>query len=240
MDKFLATLEKALVNQGIQLSRVQKTQCVHFQQLLLTWNERVNLTAITDPREIAIKHFVDSLIAASFFNWKMPGKVLDLGSGAGFPGMVLKIWQQEREFLLVDSVKKKVDFLQRAIEELALTRIGASHDRGEDLGQNPGHREQYGIVTARAVASMATLAEYCLPLVAPEGYFYALKGPNYQEELAEAQEAIKILGDQVEDTHHYQLPITHDQRRVITIKKVQSTPGKYPRRRGIPSKRPLV
>lgn len=239
MNKFSAVLKEGLAQLKLDLTEEQLTQCETYAEMLIERNQTVNLTAITDEEEIAVKHFLDSLAAGQYIDWETAGDMLDLGSGAGFPGLVLKIWQPERQFVLVDAVLKKVNFMSDVIEKLKLDRVQAVHMRGEELGRRDIYREEYGIVVARAVAHLSTLSEYCLPLVAVGGCFYALKGPNFQPELDEAKEAIDMLGGQVKEVIKYLLPISGDSRSLVVIKKVKPTPKQYPRRSGLPGKRPL-
>ncbi|HHW06791.1 MAG TPA: 16S rRNA (guanine(527)-N(7))-methyltransferase RsmG [Clostridia bacterium] len=239
MSDFLAVLQKGLAELKMDFTPKQLDQCQRYLELLLDWNKRINLTAITDSREIAVKHFLDALAGGRYIHWHVPGDILDLGAGAGFPGLVLKIWQRERQFLLVDAVQKKVNFMALVMEKLELEGIQALHSRAEALGRQEEHREHYGIVVARAVAGLPVLAEYCLPLVRVGGYFYAFKGPSFQAELAQAEEALGILGGQVEEVYSYPLPISGDARSLIAVKKINPTPAPYPRRSGLPEKRPL-
>ena len=240
MTDFLTVLEKGLGELGVDLTENQKEQYLKYLGLLTEWNQKVNLTAIKEEREIAVKHFLDSLAAGVYFNWHNQGKMLDLGSGAGFPGLVLKIWQPDKQIVLVDSVQKKVNFMNEVIEKLGLEGAIALHSRAEDLCRDGTHRQQYDMVMARAVAGVPVLCEYCLPLLAVGSYFYALKGPNYQDELEAGEYAIKVLGGRIEEIINYDLPVEGDQRSLIIIKKVKPTPKEFPRKSGLPSKKPLI
>lgn len=239
MNDFLAVLEQGAAELGLALSSRQMEQCQTYLRLLLEWNQKINLTAITEEREIAVKHFLDALAGGQYVPWPAKGRVLDLGSGAGFPGLVLKIWRPEYEFLLVDAVQKKVNFLDRVIEELGLKGIAAVHGRAEEMGRREEHRERYDLVVARAVAALPTLAEFCLPLVSVGGCFCAFKGPQVEEELAPGEEALRLLGGQVEVVHRYRLPVKGDGRSLVCVRKGSPTPASYPRRSGLPEKRPL-
>lgn len=240
MTDFLTVLDQGLAELGIHISDKQKGQYLKYFDLLTEWNQKVNLTAIKEDREIAVKHFLDSLAAGVYFHWQNQGKMLDLGAGAGFPGLVLKIWQSDRQMILVDSVQKKVNFMKLVIKNLELDGATPLHSRAEDLGRDNTHRQQYGLVTARAVAELRVLCEYCLPLLAVGGYFYALKGPNFQEELEAGEYAIQVLGGQLAAVKEYDLPVDGDRRSLIIIKKVIPTPKGYPRKSGLPSKKPLT
>lgn len=239
MTDFLTVFNQGLTELGIDLTGEQKEQYLKYLDLLTEWNQKVNLTAIKEQREIAVKHFLDSLAAGVYFDWNNQGKMLDLGSGAGFPGLVLKIWQPDRQITLVDSVQKKVNFMKQVIDSLELEDAIPLHSRAEGLGRDGDHRQQYGLVTARAVAELGVLCEYCLPLLAVGGYFYALKGPNYEEELQAGEYAIKVLGGKLEAVKNYNLPVDGNQRTLIIIKKVRATPKEYPRKSGLPRKKPL-
>ncbi|NLC77940.1 MAG: 16S rRNA (guanine(527)-N(7))-methyltransferase RsmG [Clostridia bacterium] len=240
MSDFLTVLEKGIAELKIDLTGEQKSQYLQYQELLTYWNQKINLTAIKEERVIAIKHFLDSLAAGALMKWDKQGIMLDLGSGAGFPGLVLKIWQPQWQFTLVDSVQKKVNFMNLVIESLRLEKTIAVHRRAEDLGRLADHRHRYDRVVARAVAALPVLCEYCLPLVATGGYFYALKGPNYREELEQAQAAIAVLGGRLETVREYRLPLTKDSRSLIIIEKTRDTPKQYPRKSGLPGKKPIM
>lgn len=239
-NKFKEILEKGLKELQININEEQTDYFLRYFLLLEEWNQKINLTAIKEPEEVAVKHFLDSLAAGQYVDFQKGQKLLDLGTGAGFPGLIFKIFKQDLTVTLVDSVQKKVNFLKQVINELELGKTEALHIRAEELGQNFLYRRNYQIVTARAVASMAVLAEYCLPLLTQGGTFYALKGPNFQEELKEAEYAIKLLGGRLQEVIEYKLPVTADQRTLIMITKEKETPREYPRKSGLPVKKPLV
>ena len=209
-----------------------------YEKLLLEWNEKINLTAITDPKEIRIKHFEDSL--SLFETGLLDGekKVLDLGSGAGFPGIPVKIKNPSLDITLMDSLGKRIKFLEAVIEKLSLKKITAVHGRAEELGRNEIYRESFDVVVSRAVAELPTLLEYAVPFVKAGGYFIAMKGANAEEEIKKAENALKVLGCSVEDTISVKLPpdITHC---LIVIRKNKKTEKKYPRGQGKPRKNPL-
>ncbi len=239
-NKFLNALTAGLEQLEISMTKQQLEQCVKYNQLLSDWNQKINLTAIKEPEEIAIKHFLDSLLLIKWLIFKDDLLLLDLGTGAGFPGLVLKIVTPEMAVTLVDTVKKKVDFVSLAAKELGLVQVKTIHARAEDLGRDFSYRGRFPVVTARAVAPLAVLAEYGLPLLRPRGRLYALKGPNYQGELEEAHAAISLLGGEVEKAVSYQLPLTGDQRSLLIISKNKETPKDYPRKSGTPAKKPLA
>ena len=215
----------------------QLAQFTRYYELLLETNKVMNLTAITEPEEVAVKHMVDSLLA---FEAAMAGKTLvDVGTGAGFPGVPLKIYCPSLKVTLVDSLGKRLRFLEQVISELGLKGIRCEHLRAEDAGRNKKHREQYDYVTARAVARLSVLSEYCLPLAKKGGQFIALKGSRYAEEINEGEAAVKILGGKIISAEPVKLPGLDDGRAIIKIAKIKATPAQYPRKAGTPEKQPL-
>lgn len=237
MTEFQKILSENAAQAGFELSALQLEQFEKYYEMLVETNKVMNLTALTEPQDVAVKHFVDSLMAyADYF----PGKVLaDVGTGAGFPGIPLKIYCPSLKVVLIDSLAKRLNFLQRVIAELGLKDIECVHLRAEDAGKNPAHREKYDIVTARAVARLSVLSEYCLPLVKVGGVFIALKGAKYQEEIAAAGKALSVLGGKLIEAKKVELPGLNDGRAVVTIKKVKASPKAYPRKAGLPDKNPL-
>lgn len=237
MTEFQKIFSESAAQAGFELSALQLEQFEKYYEMLVETNKVMNLTALTEPQDVAVKHFVDSLMAyADYF----PGKVLaDVGTGAGFPGIPLKIYCPSLKVVLIDSLAKRLNFLQRVIAELGLKDIECVHLRAEDAGKNPAHREKYDIVTARAVARLSVLSEYCLPLVKVGGVFVALKGAKYQEEIAAAGKALNVLGGKLIEAKKVELPGLNDGRAVVTIKKVKASPKAYPRKAGLPDKNPL-
>lgn len=236
-EEFKSNLEK----HGIMLSEQQMEQYEIYFRKLVEWNEKINLTAITDKNEVYLKHFYDSLTLA--FERDMTGENLnlcDVGSGAGFPSIPLKIAFPNISISIVDSLNKRINFLKELTKELDLEKVDLYHSRAEDFGQNKIFRESYDLVTARAVARLNVLAELCLPLVKKEGQFLAMKAAKSEEELLEAKKAIATLGGKVVEEREVSLPITHDKRFIIEIDKKKETPNKYPRKAGLPNKKPLV
>lgn len=210
-----------------------------FKEELLYWNERINLTTITDDREIAIKHFLDSLSPLKEEGCLIEGRVIDIGTGAGFPGIPLKIMMPALEVTLLDSLKKRLNFLDGVIEKLALENIRTLHGRAEDYGNAPEHREAYDYAVSRAVARMPVLLEYALPFVKVGGYFICQKGPGITEELEVSKKALEVLGGEVSRIEEVELPFVERGHHVVMIKKTQKTPKKYPRQAGKPGKSPL-
>lgn len=236
--EFAEILAHKALEAGFNFSEVQLQQFSVYYEMLIETNKVMNLTAITQPEEVAVKHMIDSLLA--YEPVMKEGKVLaDIGTGAGFPGVPLKIYCPELKVVLIDSLGKRLKFLEQVIEKLQLKNISCEHARAEDAGRNKKHREVYDIVTARAVARLSVLAEYCLPLVKKDGMFIALKGSKYAEEIAEAQEAVKILGGRLLSSEPVRLPGLDDGRAIIRIKKIRNTPAQYPRKAGTPDKQPL-
>ena len=223
---------------GFDFTPLQLQQFDKYFELLIETNKVMNLTAITEPEEVVVKHFIDSLLA--YDKTKFKNKLLaDVGTGAGFPGIPLKIYCPELKVVLIDSLGKRLKFLEKVIAELGLENIHCEHLRAEDAGKNSQHREKYDLVTARAVARLSVLSEYCLPLLKKNGMFIALKGSKYQEEIEEAKKAVAILGGAIISADEVKLPGLDDGRAIVKIRKIRNTPGMYPRKAGTPEKQPL-
>lgn len=222
---------------GIELGKTQIQQLEKYAGLLVEWNDKMNLTAITDSEGIATKHFLDSLTAINTECVK--GKVIDVGTGAGFPGLVLKIAKPEIELTLLDSLNKRLTFLKTVCAELNIEGVNMVHARAEDGGRDRQYRGTFDTVVSRAVANMAVLSEWCLPFLKKGGYFLALKGPLADEELKNAKRAITILGGKVEGVFEADIPFTDLKHKIIVVKKVGQTPLKYPRKPGIATKLPV-
>lgn len=222
---------------NIPLNENQIEQLCKYAELLVSWNEKINLTAITDDEGIATKHFLDSLTALQ--TGCVKGKVIDVGTGAGFPGLVLKIAKPEIELTLLDSLNKRINFLNSACEELNIDGVECVHARAEDGGRGRQYRSGFDTVVSRAVANLTVLSEWCLPFLKQGGYFLALKGPLADEELRDARRAITVLGGKVEDVFEAEIPFTDLKHKIIIIKKVGQTPLKYPRKSGIATKTPI-
>ena len=236
MKKLLISGAKEL---DIQLSETQVEQFMKYKTLLQEWNKKMNLTAITEDREVITKHFLDCMTINKALNMSEQKTVIDIGTGAGFPGLVIKIAFPHLKVTLVDALKKRLTFLETVINELGLTDIECVHSRAEDLGKNKQYREGFDICASRAVANLAVLSEYTLPFVKVDGYLIALKGQKLDEELEQGQKAIKILGGQLEEVVHTGVPFTDLDHKIAKIKKVKSTDTKYPRKAGEPTKAPL-
>lgn len=232
---------KELAKYGFELSDKQKSQFATYYNKLIEFNKKVNLTRITDEDEVYLKHFFDSITPLLEFPDLFKGEktLCDVGAGAGFPSLPIKILCPSLRITIVDSLGKRLKFLDELVNDLGLNEVTLVHSRAEDAGQNKDLREKFDLVTGRAVARMSVLSEYCLPLTKVNGDLVALKGPKAQDELAEAKHAIEVLGGEVEDVKELTLPGTDDERTLIIVKKVKSTPKKYPRQAGTPNKKPL-
>jgi 16S rRNA (guanine527-N7)-methyltransferase len=228
-----------LLEHGISLQAKQLDQFDSYFRILVEWNEKINLTAITDREEVYLKHFYDSITAAFYYDFQAPLKICDVGAGAGFPSLPIKIVYPELEVTIVDSLNKRINFLQYLAEQLGLEKVSFYHDRAETFGRKKDFREQFDVVTARAVARMSVLSELCLPLVKIGGTMIAMKGPQFKEEEKEANKAIQILGGKWREIHTFSLPIENSERNIAIIDKIKKTPKTYPRKPGTPSKNPI-
>lgn len=230
-------LEKCLKEINLTVYNDDIVKFEQYKNLLLQWNEKMNLTAITDEEGIVVKHFIDSLIPKEYF--KDGSSIIDVGSGAGFPSVPLSIVNKTLKITALDSLNKRLIFLQTVKELLSLTNLQFIHGRAEDFGKDEKHREKYDYATARAVASLNVLSELCLPFVKVGGYFIAYKGNKWKEELEEGTGALIKLGGEIIDVKNYTLPHNNDTRSIVIIKKVKNTPSIYPRKAGVPNKKPL-
>lgn len=238
-NKRLAFMRKALEQAEISLSQDQEEKLHVYYERLIETNRVMNLTSITQFDQVVRKHFIDSLILMKYMNLANC-TLLDVGTGAGFPGIPLKIACPDLKVVLLDSLNKRVQFLQKVIQELSLEHVQAIHGRAEDLGKRLEYREQFDICVSRAVANLASLAEYCLPFVKKNGFFISYKSGEVQEELDDAKYAIEVLGGKKERTETFFLPGSDIGRSLIFIHKENLTPKKYPRKAGTPAKEPLV
>lgn len=223
----------------VTLSEKQVDQFLRYYELLTEWNEKINLTAITEYNDVMKKHFVDSLSLIKAIDLSKKLKVIDVGTGAGFPGLALKIAFPNLNITLLDSLNKRISFLNQVIEELQLTGIHAFHGRAEDFAGQSDHRESYDLCVSRAVANLATLSEYCLPFVKIDGSFISYKSEKTETEIQQAKNAITILGGNIEKQVEFLLPASDIYRNFVIVKKTKITPKKYPRKAGLPSKDPI-
>jgi 16S rRNA methyltransferase gidB len=228
-----------LADLGFPLTDRQKEQFERYFELLIEWNEKINLTAITDKDEVYLKHFYDSIapILQGLIE-NQPIRLLDIGAGAGFPSLPMKILFPELDVTIIDSLNKRINFLHLLAEELGLSGVHFYHGRAEDFAQDKAFRAQFDLVTARAVARMQVLSELTIPYLKVGGRLLALKASNAPEELEEAKNALNILFSKVEDNLQYELP-NGDPRYITVVEKKKETPNKYPRKAGMPNKRPL-
>ena len=236
----LSVLDQGCQEMGIVLDGEQRQQFVDFYEYLVEKNKVMNLTGITEFQEVLVKHFLDSLACVKAVDIKKVKRMMDVGTGAGFPGVPLKIAFPHLEACLLDSLKKRVNFLEETFDLLKLTDITAVHGRAEEYAKNKAYRESFDLCVSRAVSNLATLSEYCLPYVKVGGSFISYKSGTVQEEAEQAEKAVKIIGGKIRDVVYFSLPDSEIQRSLVVIEKVKSTPGKYPRKAGTPLKEPLV
>lgn len=221
----------------INFSVEQLEKFYRYMELLIEWNEKMNLTAIIEPNEIILKHFVDSLTIIKYL--KNAKTLVDVGTGAGFPGIPVAIMMSNLEITLVDSLNKRLIFLEEVIKELKLTNVKLVHSRAEEFGQNKMYREKFDIATSRAVANLSTLSEYLIPLVKINGNIISMKAAQAEEEIEQAKNAIKELGGKINKIKEFNLPQSDIGRTIILISKEKQTPAKYPRKAGTPNKEPI-
>ena len=231
--------EEKLSQIGITLSDKQKEQFDKFYELLVEWNKVMNLTGITEYEEVNEKHFVDSLSIVKAIDMNQVHSLVDIGTGAGFPGIPLKIAFPHIKVVLLDSLNKRINFLNTVIKELGLENIETIHGRAEDFAKQPEYREQFDLCVSRAVANLATLSEYCIPYVKKDGMFVPYKSGEIDEEVEQSKKAIHVLGGKLDKVIKFQLPGTEIGRSFVKISKVQNTAKKYPRKAGLPSKEPI-
>lgn len=236
-EEWIGILQKQTEKLGVELDDKQKEKFYNYMELLIRWNENINLTAITEPKEVLQKHFVDSLTIIPYV--EKNAKVIDVGTGAGFPGIPLKIAEKNVEVTLLDALNKRLNFLNEVINKLELSNIETVHLRAEEAGKDKDLREKFDISVSRAVAPLAILVEYLLPLVKINGKCICMKGSNIKEEIENSKKAIEILGGKIEKIEEFTLPNSEIKRNIIVIRKVMKTPNKYPRKPGTPSKEPI-
>jgi len=232
-------LKKEALLFGVELNETQLSQFYTYYEMLIEWNEKINLTAITDFDEVLKKHFLDSIAIGRILNQNDIISILDIGTGAGFPGIPLKIAFPNVEIILMDSLNKRVNFLNEVIEKLSLKKISAMHGRAEDFAKKDLMREKFDLCVSRAVANLSSLSEFCLPYVKVGGRFISYKSEKAKEELEASKNAISILGGGNVICDEFSLPDTDFNRTFVIIEKIKETPGKYPRKAGTPIKQPL-
>ena len=245
-DEFSRRLSALSKQLGVDLQEEQLQQFYSYYTLLVEKNKVMNLTAITEEEDVIVKHFIDSLAMVklnvsreTFSKWIEGRRCMDVGTGAGFPGLAIKIAFPSISISLSDSLQKRIHFLEEVVRELGLKGVDFHHGRAEDLGKKPELREQYDLVFSRAVANLSTLSEYDLPFVKKGGYFLAMKSKDISEELEKGKKAIHLLGGKLEEVLEYTLPETDIGRSLLLVQKIENTAKKYPRKAGVPSKEPL-
>ena len=236
MDNIMESKVKRL---GLSLTDRQQEQFDTYYRILVEWNKVMNLTGITEYDEVNEKHFLDSLMIVKSFDMSKVSSIIDIGTGAGFPGIPLKIVFPEIQVVLLDSLNKRIKFLNAVIEELDLADVETLHGRAEDYAKRKEYREQFDLCVSRAVANLSALSEYCIPFVKRNGYFVSYKSGSSDEEIQQAEKAVNILGGKIEKTDKFLLPETDMGRALVNIKKIKITPAKYPRKAGMPSREPL-
>ena len=222
---------------NIELSESNFEKFETYFNLLIEWNNKINLTTITDENDVLLKHFIDSCMIEKYVSNN--ASIIDVGTGAGFPGVPVKIIRDDIDLTLLDSLNKRINFLNSLINCLKLDNVKTVHGRAEEFGINNQYREKFDVATARAVANLATLSEFCLPFVKVGGIFICMKAGNAQEEIDNAKNAIKQLGSVIDKIETFTLPESDIERTIIIIKKVESTPKAYPRKAGTPERKPL-
>lgn len=236
-EEFFQKLYEKAENIGIIINEEQLEKFYKYMNLLLEWNEKINLTAITEPNDIILKHFIDSITINKYIEEN--GYVIDIGSGAGFPGIPLKILNSNANFVLVDSLNKRIMFLNEVKTKIELENIDCIHARVEELAVKKEYREKFDIITSRAVARLNILLEYMLPFLNLGGKCICMKGPNIEEEINDSKKALEILGGKIEKVEKIILPDSDIERNIVIIKKVYETPKSYPRKAGVPEKKPI-
>ena len=224
---------------GIEYTGEKIEKFIQYRDFILEWNEKVNLTTITDPDEFVKKHFVDSIVCAGYPEFQSAEEIIDVGTGAGFPGVPLAILNPDKKFLLLDSLNKRVRIIEEITCSIGIHNITFCHGRAEDIAQNEEHREKYDFCVSRAVANLAVLSEYCLPFVKVDGWFAAYKGSAPESEIAESENAIRILGGKKNDIRTFQMEGFDLDHTIVLIRKLKKTMAKYPRKSGMPAKQPL-
>ena len=231
---------KGLEQLNIELSENQIQQFLKYYEMLVEWNKVMNLTAITEYEEVVAKHFLDSLASVKVCDFSKIKTVIDIGTGAGFPGIPLKIAFPQLNIVLLDSLNKRINFLNEVIRELGPQDIRCIHGRAEDFAKQKEYRENFDLCVSRAVANMSTLSEYCMPYVKVNGYFVPYKSGKIDEELEQAKKAVAVLGGKIEHVEKFQLLDTDMERSFVVVKKQKATPKKYPRKAGMPSREPIA
>ncbi len=237
--KFFDLMKLAVDDVGLVLTNDQYEQFIKYMRLVQEWNEKINLTAITEDEEFVKKHFIDCIKAFKSNAIKDAKTIIDVGTGAGFPGVPIAILHPTAKITLLDSLNKRINFLNLVVKELGLKNVVTIHSRAEDGARNPELREKFDVATSRAVANMAVLSEFCMPYVKKNGYFVALKGPSIEEELINGSNAIKILGGELKNIIEVSVEETDLKHNIVEVLKINNCPKTYPRKAGTVTKKPL-
>ena len=237
--KFFELMKTASNDAGLEFTEVQYEQFIKYMRLLQEWNEKINLTAITEDEDVIKKHFIDCIKAFKSEPIKNAKTIIDVGTGAGFPGLPLKIVFPHLKVVLLDSLNKRVNFLNTVMKDLELDGIEAFHGRAEDFAREGQYREHFDLCVSRAVANLSTLSEYCIPFIKVNGIFISYKSGHIEEEVCQSERAISILGGKIKDVIKFQIPGTEIGRAFVKIQKINKTQKRYPRKAGMPSKEPL-
>lgn len=235
----MINLKEAILEMGLECSDEQVSKLNKYMQGILEWNEKVNLTRITEPEEFLVKHYLDSLVCCRRVEFLKAKKIIDVGTGAGFPGIPLAVMSPDKQFVLMDSLNKRLKIIDELCLDAGITNVQTVHARAEELARNKQHREKYDLCVSRAVANMAVLAEYCLPFIRVGGCLMAYKGPEAAEEAEAAEKAIKLLGGEIQEIYEAKLDQYGISHNILTVKKIKNTASKFPRKAGIPTKEPL-
>lgn len=237
-NEFFEKIDELAQKINLKITENEVKKLYTYMVKLIEWNENINLTAITDPDDIILKHFIDSITINKFINKN--SSMIDIGTGAGFPGIPVGVTRGDVQVTLMDSLNKRIKFLDEIVNINQLENVKTIHSRAEELAQNINFREKYDVATSRAVAALNVLLEYMLPFVKVGGYCICMKGSNIDQEIEDAKKAIEILGGKLEKIENFNLPNSDMARNIVIIKKVRQTPKKYPRKAGTPSKEPII
>jgi len=238
--KYFDIMNKASINVGLEFNEKKYAEFMRYKDLIKEWNEKINLTAIKEDEEIVKKHFIDSMKVFEFDQLKNAKNIIDIGTGGGFPGIPMKIIKPEINIVLLDSLNKRIKFLDEVIKDLQLENIKAIHGRAEDYAQEVQYREKFDIAVSRAVANLTVLSEFCIPYVKVGGYFVAMKGPAVEEEIKLSKNAIRMLGGKIEHIKKVQIEDSDLNHNLVIIKKIAGTNKKYPRKAGMVTRSPLL
>lgn len=237
--KYFEMLNEACQSEGLSFDEKKYNNFIKYKELIKEWNQKINLTAITEDEEIIKKHFIDSIKIFECSHAKKSKSIIDIGTGGGFPGIPMKIVKEDSSMVLLDSLNKRINFLNEVIGELGLENIKTIHGRAEDFAQTVEYRQKFDLAVSRAVANLTVLLEFCLPYVKVGGYFVALKGPAIEEEIKNATVALKILGGTIEEVIEVDIEGSDLKHNLLVVKKIKDTPKKYPRKAGMVTKDPI-